>query len=61
VQLGVVYHGDVLVELTWVAPCGLMQANDVDIYNIINAEEKDTGAKKRKGLALGQVDHHHNH
>ena len=29
--------------------------SDVDIYNIINAEEKDTGSKKRKGLALGQV------
>ena len=30
--------------------------SDVDIYNIINAEEKDTGATaKRKGLALGQA------
>jgi hypothetical protein len=32
--------------------------SDVDIYNIINAEEKDNtgaGGKRRKGLALGQA------
>jgi hypothetical protein len=28
---------------------------DVDIYNIINAEEKDDKGKKRKGLAMGQA------
>jgi hypothetical protein len=37
----------------WIA--GSKAQSDVDIYNIINAEEKDTGATKRKGLALGQV------
>ena len=35
--------------------------SDVDIYNIINAEEKDVGGaagKRRKGLALGQAISH---